>query len=233
MQAEHDPTRISRSQLNVCLSPCAPTGSRSSKQTGDRYRLRARVLAGGELEGSTRWKSRWPRHHRWASPRVPYNVDTRSHPRPSRSRQDESTLEESCSSCRSLGRPPARRHRHVAKRSVPVHQEDSSAVPSSVNITAAAWRTHSSTRARAASMTDTLTGCSITVVGRAGDARSRSAAGLDPDRDLADRSRPFQAGQRPMRAHSGDALLRNVGRALQGTLRTGDAAVRYAARNSS
>jgi diguanylate cyclase (GGDEF)-like protein len=235
MQAEHDPTRIL--EVTAERLPLTVRADRFAifEADWDRYRLRARVLAGGELEGLNRMDISMDRGITgWAFLRgYPYNCsDTRSHSEAvSIPGQDESTLEES------LLVVPLMAGDHwlgvidMWRNGLSQFtQEDLERCALFGYITAAAWRNaqlYAELELRA--MTDTLTGLlnhrwwdelatrEAALSSRTGTQIAILLIDLDHFKRVND-----QCGH-----IAGDALLRNVGRALQGTLRTGDAAVRY------
>jgi len=235
MQAEHDPNRIL--QVTAEHLPLAVRADRFAifEADWDRYRLRARVLAGAELEGLNEMDISMDRGITgWAFLRgYPYNCpDTRSHseavPIPG---QDESTLEESLlvvplmAGDHRLGVIDMWRNGRSQ-----FTEEDLERCALFGYITAAAWRNaqlYAELELRA--MTDTLTGLlnhrwwdelatrEAALSSRAGTQIGILLIDLDHFKRVND-----QCGHM-----AGDTLLRNVGRAIQGTLRTGDAAVRY------
>ena len=235
MQAEHDPSRIlevtaERLPLTVRVDRFAIL-----EADWDRYRLRARVLAGAELEGLNDMDISMDRGITgWAFLRGdPYNCpDTRSHSEAvSIPGQDESTLEESLlvipliAGDHRLGVIDLWRNGRSQ-----FTEEDLERSALFGYITAAAWRNaqlYAELELRA--MTDTLTGMlnhrwwdelatrEAALSSRAGTQMGILLIDLDHFKRVND-----QCGHM-----AGDVLLRNVGRAIQGTLRTGDAAVRY------
>ena len=235
MQAEHDPSRIL--QVTAERLPLTVRADRFAifEADWDRYRLRARVLAGGELEGLNEMDISMDRGITgWAFLRgYPYNCpDTRSHSEAvSIPGQDESTLEESLlvvpliAGDHRLGVIDMWRNGRSQ-----FTEEDLERCALFGYITAAAWRNaqlYAELESRA--MTDTLTGLlnyrwwdelatrEAALSSRAGTQMGILLIDLDHFKRVND-----QCGHM-----AGDALLRKVGRAIQGTLRTGDAAVRY------
>ena len=235
MQAEHDPSRIL--QVTAERLPLTVRADRFAifEADWDRYRLRARVLAGEELEGLNEMDISMDRGITgWAFLRgYPYNCpDTRSHSEAvSIPGQDESTLEESLlvvpliAGDHRLGVIDMWRNGRSQ-----FTEEDLERCALFGYITAAAWRNaqlYAELELRA--MTDTLTGLlnhrwwdelatrEAALSSRAGTQIGILLIDLDHFKRVND-----QCGHM-----AGDALLRNVGRAIQGTLRTGDAAVRY------
>ena len=235
MQAEHDPTRIL--EVTAERLPLTVRADRFAifEADWDRYRLRARVLTGGELEGLNKMEISMDRGITgWAFLRgYPYNCsDTRSHSEAvSIPGQDESTLEESL-----LVVPLMAGDHRLGVIDMwqnglsQFTQEDLERCALFGYITAAAWRNaqlYAELELRA--MTDTLTGLlnhrwwdelatrEAALSSRTGTQIGILLIDLDHFKRVND-----QCGH-----IAGDALLRNVGRALQGTLRTGDAAVRY------
>ena len=235
MQAEHDPSRIL--QVTAERLPLTVRADRFAifEADWDRYRLRARVLAGEELEGLNEMDISMDRGITgWAFLRgYPYNCpDTRSHSEAvSIPGQDESTLEESLlvvpliAGDHRLGVIDMWRNGRSQ-----FTEEDLERCALFGYITAAAWRNaqlYAELELRA--MTDTLTGLlnhrwwdelatrEAALSSRAGTQIGILLIALDHFKRV-----NAQCGHM-----AGDALLRNVGRAIQGTLRTGDAAVRY------
>jgi diguanylate cyclase (GGDEF)-like protein len=235
MQAEHDPERIL--QVTAERLPLTVRADRFAifEADWDRYRLRARVLAGDELAGLNEMDISMDRGITgWAFLRgYPYNCpDTRSHAEAvSIPGQDESTLEESMLVVPLI----AGDHRLGAidmwrNGQNQFTEEDLERCALFGYITAAAWRNaqlYAELELRA--MTDTLTGLlnhrwwdelatrEAALSSRAGTQMGILLIDLDHFKRVND-----QCGHM-----AGDALLRNVGRALQATLRNGDAAVRY------
>lgn len=235
MQAEHDTTKI----LQVAAEhlPLAVPADRFAifEADWDRYRLRARVLAGDDLHGLNDMDISMDRGITgWAFLRgLPYNCpDTRDHTEAvSIPGQDESTSEESLivvpliAGDHRLGAMDVWRN-GLSKFS----DEELERCALFGYITAAAWRNaqlYAELELRA--MTDTLTGLlnhrwwdelaprEAARSGRAGAEIGILLIDLDHFKRVNDRCGHV----------AGDAVLRNVGRALQTTLRTGDAAVRY------
>ncbi len=235
MQAEHDPTQIL--QVTAEYLPLTVRADRFAIFEADwqRYKLRPRVLAGGALDGLHEMEISLDRGITgWAFLRgYPYNCpDTRSHsealPIPG---QDESTLEESMLVVPLI----AGDHRlgviDMWRNGLSQFtEEDLERCALFGYITAAAWRNaqlYAELERRA--MTDTLTGLlnhrwwdELAAREAARSARAGTEIGillidLDHFKRVND-----QCGHA-----AGDVLLRNVGRAIQATLRTGDAAVRY------
>jgi len=235
MQAEHDPSRIL--QVTAEHLPLTVPADRFAifEADWDRYRLRARVLAGEDLEGLNDMDISMDRGITgWAFLRgFPYNCpDTRSHseavPIPG---QDESTSEESLlvvpliAGDHRLGAIDMWRNGRSQ-----FTDEDLERCSLFGYITAAAWRNaqlYAEVELRA--MTDTLTGLlnhrwwdelaprEAARSGRAGAEIGILLIDLDHFKRVNDRCGHV----------AGDAVLRNVGRAILTTLRTGDAAVRY------
>jgi diguanylate cyclase (GGDEF)-like protein len=235
MQAEHDPSQIL--QVTAEYLPLSVHADRFGifEADWDRYQLRPRVLAGSALEGLHEMEISLDRGITgWAFLRgYPYNCpDTRSHsealPIPG---QDESTLEESMlvvpliAGDHRLGVIDMWRN-GLAQFT----DEDLERCALFGYITAAAWRNaqlYSELEHRA--MTDPLTGLlnhrwwdelaarEAARSGRAGTEIGILMIDLDHFKRVND-----QCGHA-----AGDGLLRNVARAIQATLRTGDAAVRY------
>ena len=234
MQAEHDPFRIL--QVTAELLPLTVHADRFAifEADWDRYQLRPRVLAGGALDGLHEMDISLDRGITgWAFLRgYPYNCpDTRSHseavPIPG---QDESTMEESMLVVPLM----AGDHRlgviDMWRNGLgQFTEQDLERCALFGYITAAAWRNaqlYAELELRA--MTDTLTGLlnhrwwdELATREAARSTRSGTEIGillidLDHFKRVND-----QCGHA-----AGDALLRNVGRAIQATLRTGDAAVR-------
>jgi len=235
MQAEHDPNRIL--QVTAEHLPLTVQADRFAifEADWDRYKLRPRVLAGGALDGLHEMDISLDRGITgWAFLRgYPYNCpDTRSHseavPIPG---QDESTLEESMLVVPLI----AGDHRlgviDMWRNGLSQFtQEDLERCALFGHITAAAWRNaqlYAELELRA--MTDTLTGLlnhrwwdELAAREAARTARAGTQIGillidLDHFKRVND-----QCGHA-----TGDVVLRDVGRAFQTTLRTGDAAVRY------
>jgi diguanylate cyclase (GGDEF)-like protein len=235
MQAEHDTDRIL--QVTAERLPLTVRADRFAifEADWDRYRLRARVLAGEGLDGLNQMEISMDRGITgWAFLRgYPYTCpDTRSHSEAvSIPGQDESTLEESLLVVPLI----AGDHRLGAidmwrNGLSQFTEEDLERCALFGYITAAAWRNaqlYAELELRA--MTDTLTGLlnhrwwdelatrEAALSSRAGTQMGILLIDLDHFKRVND-----QCGH-----IAGDALLRNVGRAIQGTLRTGDAAVRY------
>ena len=235
MQAEHDPSRIL--QVTAEHLPLTVPADRFAifEADWDRYRLRARVLAGDDLQGLNDMDISMDRGITgWAFLRgYPYNCpDTRSHSEAvSIPGQDESTSEESLLVVPLI----AGDHRLGAidvwrNGCAQFSDEDLERCALFGYITAAAWRNaqlYAEVELRA--MTDNLTGLlnhrwwdELAPREAARSSRAGSEIGillidLDHFKRVNDRCGHI----------TGDAVLRNVGRALQGTLRTGDAAVRY------
>ena len=235
MLAEHDPGRV----LQVAAEhlPLTVRADRFAifEADWDRYRLRPRVLAGEALEGLNEMDIPIDRGVTgWAFLRGdPYNCpDTRSHsaaaPIPG---QGESTLEESLlvvplkAGDHGLGVIDVWRNGRSQ-----FTQEDLERCALFGYITAAAWwnaQLYAELELRA--MTDVLTGLlnhrwwdelatrEAALTSRAGTQMGILLIDLEHFKSVND-----QCGHM-----AGDALLRNVGRAIQATLRTGDAAVRY------
>ncbi|MGO9964925.1 MAG: diguanylate cyclase [Acidimicrobiales bacterium] len=235
MQAEHDPNRIL--QVTAERLPLTVRADRFAifEADWDAYRLRARVLAGEELAGLNEMDISMDRGITgWAFLRgYPYNCpDTRSHAEAvSIPGQDETTLEESLlvvpliAGDHRLGVIDMWRNGRNQ-----FTEEDLERCALFGYITAAAWRNaqlYAELELRA--MTDTLTGLlnhrwwdelatrEAALSSRAGTQMAILLIDLDHFKQVND-----QCGHM-----AGDALLRNVGRALQGALRNGDAAVRY------
>jgi diguanylate cyclase (GGDEF)-like protein len=235
MQAEHDPSQIL--QVTAEHLPQTVHADRFAifEADWDRYQLMPRVLAGGALEGLHEIEISLDRGITgWAFLRgYPYNCpDTRSHsealPIPG---QDESTLEESMLVVPLI----AGDHRlgviDMWRNGLSQFtDEDLERCALFGYITAAAWRNaqlYAELELRA--MTDPLTGLlnhrwwdelaarEAARSGRAGTEIGILMIDLDHFKKVND-----QCGHA-----AGDGLLRNVARAIQATLRTGDAAVRY------
>ena len=235
MQAEHDPVRIL--QVTAEHLPLTVRADRFAifEADWDRYQLRPRVLAGGALEGLYEMDISLDRGITgWAFLRgYPYNCpDTRSHseavPIPG---QDESTMEESM-----LVVPLIAGDHRLGVIDMwrdglsQFTEEDLERCALFGYITAAAWRNaqlYAELELRA--MTDPLTGLlnhrwwdELAPREAAHSTRSGNEIGIvliDLDH--------FKLVNDKCGHAAGDALLRNVGRALQATLRAGDAAVRY------
>jgi diguanylate cyclase (GGDEF)-like protein len=201
----------------------------------DRYQLRPRVLAGGALDGLHEMDISLDRGITgWAFLRgYPYNCpDTRSHseavPIPG---QDESTMEESM-----LVVPLIAGDHRLGVIDMwrdglgKFTEEDLERCALFGYITAAAWRNaqlYAELERRA--MTDPLTGLlnhrwwdELAAREAARSTRAGTEIGIlliDVDH--------FKRVNDQCGHAAGDALLRNVGRAMQATLRSGDAAVRY------
>jgi diguanylate cyclase (GGDEF)-like protein len=235
MQAEHDPSQIL--QVTAEHLPLTVRADRFAifEADWDRYQLRPRVIAGAALDGLHEIEISLDRGITgWAFLRgYPYNCpDTRSHsealPIPG---QDESTLEESMLVVPLI----AGDHRlgviDMWRNGLSQFtDEDLERCALFGYITAAAWRNaqlYAELEMRA--MTDPLTGLlnhrwwdelaarEAARSGRAGKEIGILMIDLDHFKQVND-----QCGHA-----AGDGLLRNVGRAIQATLRTGDAAVRY------
>jgi diguanylate cyclase (GGDEF)-like protein len=235
MQAEHDPTRIL--QVTAEHLPLTVPADRFAifEADWDKYRLRARVLAGDDLEGLNDMDISMDRGITgWVFLRgKPYNCpDTRSHseavPIPG---QDETTAEESMLIVPLI----AGDHRLGAidmwrNGCGQFTDEDLERCSLFGYITAAAWRNaqlYAEVERRA--MTDNLTGLlnhrwweelaprEAARSDRAGSEIGILLIDLDHFKRVNDRCGHV----------AGDAVLRNVGRVIQTTLRTGDAAVRY------
>ena len=227
--------RSSRSLRSTCHSPFPPTVSRFFEADWDRYRLRARVLAGDDLQGLNDLDISMDRGITgWAFLRgLPYNCsDTRDHTEAvSIPGQDESTSEESLlvvpliAGDHRLGAIDVWRN-GLGKFT----DEDLERCALFGYITAAAWRNaqlYAEVELRA--MTDTLTGLlnhrwwdelaprEAARASRAGTQIGILLIDLDHFKRVNDRCGHV----------TGDAVLHNVGRALQTTLRKGDAAIRY------
>jgi len=235
MQAEHDPTRIL--QVTAEHLPLVVPADRFAifEADWDHYRLRARVLGGDDLEGLNDMDISMDRGITgWAFLRgYPYNCpDTRSHseavPIPG---QDESTAEESL-----LVVPLIAGDHHLGAIDMwrngqsRFSDEDLERCALFGYITAAAWRNaqlYAEVELRA--MTDTLTGLfnhrwwdelaprEAARSSRAGTQIAILMIDLDDFKRVNDRCGHFV----------GDTVLRDVGRAIKTTLRTGDTAVRY------
>jgi diguanylate cyclase (GGDEF)-like protein len=235
MQAEHDPTRIL--QVTAEHLPLTVRADRFAifEADWDRYQLRPRVLAGGALDGLHEMDISLDRGITgWAFLRgYPYNCpDTRSHseaiPIPG---QDESTMEESM-----LVVPLIAGDHRLGVIDMwrdgleQFTAEDLERCALFGYITAAAWRNaqlYAEVEQRA--MTDTLTGLLNhrwwdELASR--EAARSNRAGTEIGILLIDLDHFKRVNDQCGHA-AGDALLRNVGRAMQATLRTGDAAVRY------
>ncbi|MGA3353115.1 MAG: diguanylate cyclase [Acidimicrobiales bacterium] len=235
MQAEHDPTRIL--QVTAEHLPLTVRADRFAifEADWDRYQLRPRVLAGGALDGLHEMDISLDRGITgWAFLRgYPYNCpDTRSHseavPIPG---QDESTMEESM-----LVVPLIAGDHRLGVIDMwrdglgKFTEEDLERCALFGYITAAAWRNaqlYAELERRA--MTDPLTGLlnhrwwdELAAREAARSTRAGTEIGIlliDVDH--------FKRVNDQCGHAAGDALLRNVGRAMQATLRSGDAAVRY------
>jgi diguanylate cyclase (GGDEF)-like protein len=235
MQAEHDQTKIL--QVTAQHLPLAVPADRFAifEADWDRYRLRARVLAGDDLQGLNDLDISMDRGITgWAFLRgLPYNCsDTRDHTEAvSIPGQDESTSEESLlvvpliAGDHRLGAIDVWRN-GLGKFT----DEDLERCALFGYITAAAWRNaqlYAEVELRA--MTDTLTGLlnhrwwdelaprEAARASRAGTQIGILLIDLDHFKRVNDRCGHV----------TGDAVLHNVGRALQTTLRKGDAAIRY------
>ncbi|MGA2528789.1 MAG: diguanylate cyclase [Acidimicrobiales bacterium] len=235
MQAEHDPTRIL--QVTAEHLPLSVRADRFAIFEADwnRYQLRPRVLAGDALDGLHEMDISLDRGITgWAFLRgYPYNCpDTRSHseavPIPG---QDQSTMEESM-----LVVPLIAGDHRLGVIDMwrdglgQFTEEDLERCALFGYITAAAWRNaqlYAELELRA--MTDPLTGLLNhrwwdELATR--EAARSSRAGTEIGILLIDLDHFKRVNDRCGHA-AGDALLRNVGRAMQATLRSGDAAVRY------
>ena len=235
MQAEHDPTRIL--QVTAEHLPLTVRADRFAifEADWDRYQLRPRVLAGATLDGLHEMDISLDRGITgWAFFRgYPYNCpDTRSHseaiPIPG---QDESTMEESM-----LVVPLIAGDHRLGAIDMwrdglgQFTEEDLERCALFGYITAAAWRNaqlYAELEQRA--MTDTLTGLLNhrwwdELASR--EAARSNRAGTEIGILLIDLDHFKRVNDQCGHA-AGDSLLRNVGRAIQATLRTGDAAVRY------
>jgi len=235
MQAEHDPSRIL--QVTAEHLPLTVKADRFAIFEADwnRYQLRPRVLAGGALDGLHEMDISLDRGITgWAFLRgYPYNCpDTRSHSEAlSIPGQDESTIEESM-----LVVPLIAGDHRLGVIDMwrdglsQFTAEDLERCALFGYITAAAWRNaqlYAELETRA--MTDTLTGLlnhrwwdELATREAARSTRTGTEIGIllmDLDR--------FKLVNDECGHAAGDALLRNVGRAIQATLRSGDAAVRY------
>ncbi len=235
MQAEHDPSRIL--QVTAEHLPLTVHADRFAilEADWDHFQLRPRVLGGATLEGLHEMEISLDRGITgWAFLRgYPYNCpDTRSNseavPIPG---QGESTIEESM-----LVVPLIAGDHRLGVIDMwrdglsQFTDEDLERCALFGYITAAAWRNaqlYAELEARA--MTDTLTGLlnhrwwdelaarEAALSSRAGNEIGILLLDLDHFKNVNDEC-----------GHAvGDSLLRNVGRAMQATLRTGDAAVRY------
>jgi diguanylate cyclase (GGDEF)-like protein len=235
MQAEHDPARILAVTAEHLPQVVRADRFAIFEADWDRYQLRPRVLAGGALDGLHEMDISLDRGITgWAFLRgYPYNCpDTRSHseavPIPG---QDESTMEESM-----LVVPLMAGDHRLGVIDMwrdglsQFTDEDLERCALFGYITAAAWRNaqlYAELELRA--MTDTLTGLlnhrwwdELATREAARSTRSGTEIGIL----LIDLDHFKRVNDRCGHA-AGDALLRNVGRAIQATLRTGDAAVRY------
>jgi len=235
MQAEHDPSRIL--QITAEHLPLTVKADRFAIFEADwsRYHLRPRVLAGGALDGLHEMDISLDRGITgWAFLRgYPYNCpDTRSHSEAvSIPGQDESTIEESM-----LVVPLIAGDHRLGVIDMwrdglsQFTAEDLERCALFGYITAAAWRNaqlYAELETRA--MTDPLTGLlnhrwwdELATREAARSSRTGNEIGIllmDLDH--------FKVVNDDCGHAAGDALLRNVGRAIQATLRSGDAAVRY------
>jgi diguanylate cyclase (GGDEF)-like protein len=235
MQAEHDPRRIL-----AITGEHLPESVRADRiaifeADWDRYVMKTRLVAGRSLEGLDEMEIPLDRGVTgWAFLRgYPYNCpDTRSHSESlSIPGQDESTLEESLLVVPLI----AGDHRLGAidiwrDGTEQFAQEDLERAALFGYITAAAWlnaQLYAELELRA--MTDTLTGLLNhrwwdELAAR--EAARSSRAGTEIGILLLDLDH-FKRVNDQWGHAAGDELLRNVGRAIQATLRAGDAAVRY------
>ena len=211
MQAEHDPTGSSRSQPSTCRSLVRADRFAIFEADWDRYRLRARVLAGKRSRRAQRdGHLARPGHHRLGvPPRLP--VQLPGHPQPLRGRADPRTgrVDPGGVHARRARSSPATTASGVIDMwrngLAQFTEEDLERCALFGYITAAAWRNaqlYAELELRA--MTDTLTGLlnhrwwdELATREAARSSRAGTQIGI-----LDDRPRPLQTGQRPVRARS-------------------------------